>query len=139
LLKENLEVAMAFSRCFADVDGVSHFEDLAIALTLRDFAPPARPFFVSPMSEASGIAFVRFPAGWEGDWHPTAHRQFFIFLEGEFEGEAGDGTRRNYRPGSGVLLEDTVGFGHRSWVVGSQDVLAVVVQVPDAPAAATVG
>jgi hypothetical protein len=28
------------------------------------------------------------------------------------------------------LVEDTTGKGHRSWVVGDADVLAVVVQLP---------
>ena len=33
--------------------------------------------------------------------------------------------------GSAVLLEDTAGKGHRSRVIGDEDVLAIVVQLPD--------
>jgi hypothetical protein len=32
-------------------------------------------------------------------------------------------------PGSVVLVEDTEGKGHRSWVVGEEDVVIAVVQL----------
>jgi hypothetical protein len=122
---------MTYARIYADAAGESHFEDVESELIARDFAPPAPPFDVSPVMPATGVAFVRFPAGWYGDWHPTPRRQFFIFLAGEFVGETSDGDRRRFGPGSVSLLEDITGKGHRSWVVGDDDVLAAVVQVPD--------
>jgi hypothetical protein len=83
------------------------------------------------MTPAAGVAFVRFPAGWDGGWHPTPRRQLFVFLAGDLEGETGDGNQRRYGPGSAVLLEDTTGTGHRARVVGDGDVLAAVVQLAD--------
>jgi hypothetical protein len=83
------------------------------------------------MTSASGVAFVRFPAGWVGDWHPTPRRQFVLFLVGELEGETSDGARQRYGPGSVALLEDTTGTGRRSRVIGDGEVLAAIVQLAD--------
>ena len=122
---------MTYVRYYADETGASHTEDVEVELTPRDFAPPAPPLHLSPIVPATGFAFVRFPAGWDGDWHPTPRRQIFFFLAGEFEGETSDGERRRFGPGSASLLEDTTGTGHRARVVGDGDVLAAVVQLPD--------
>ena len=122
---------MKYTRYYADESGESHIEDVEVELTPRDFAPPAPPLHLSPMVPATGVAFVRFPAGWDGDWHPTPRRQLFFFLAGELEGETSDGERRRYGPGSAALLEDTTGKGHRSRVVGDGEVLAAVVQLAD--------
>jgi hypothetical protein len=61
----------------------------------------------------------------------TSRRQFFFFLVGVIESETSDGDRRSHAAGSVVLLEDTAGKGHRARVVGNDDVLAAVVQLPD--------
>jgi hypothetical protein len=121
---------MTYSRYYADETGETHIEDIEVELTAQDFAPPAPPLHLSPILPATGVAFVRFPAGWDGDWHPTPRRQFFFFLSGELEGETSDGDRRRCGPGSAALLEDTTGRGHRARVVGDEDVTAVVVQLP---------
>ena len=122
---------MKYTRYFADERGESHIEDVEVELTARNFAPPAPPLHLSTMTLATGVAFVRFPAGWYGDWHPSPRRQFFLFLAGELEGETSDGERRRYGPGSAALLADTTGKGHRSRVVGDGEVLAAVVQLAD--------
>ena len=124
---------MMYTRIYSDENGESHLEEVEVELIARDFAPPAPPLQLSAMTPAAGVAFVRFPAGWVGDWHPTPRRQFFIFMEGELEGETSDGARRRYRSGSVALLEDTTGKGHRSWVIGDSDVVAVVVQLANWP------
>ena len=122
---------MKYVRLYADAAGESHLEDVEVELGSRAFAPPAPPLDVSPLLPATGILFVRFPPGWYGDWHPTPRRQFFVFLAGEFRGETSDGDQRRFGPGSVALVEDTTDKGHRSWVVGEGEVLAIVVPVPD--------
>jgi hypothetical protein len=118
-------------RIFADSDGETHFDEVEFELTPTDFAPPASPLHVSPIMPATGYALVRFPVGWVGDWHPTPRRQIFFWLAGQIEGEVSDGERRLAVAGEASLLEDTTGRGHRSWVVGDDDVLAAVVQLPE--------
>ncbi len=120
-----------YVRVYADERGESHFEDVEVALTPRNYAPPAPALSLSPVLPATGFAFVRIPAGWSGDWHPTPMRQVFVYLAGEVEGETSDGERRRFGPGSVTLAEDTTGKGHRSRVVGDADALLVVAQLPD--------
>ena len=121
---------MEYVRIYEDRDGISHFEDVTVPLSPVEFAPPAPPLELSALTTATGMAFVTFPVGWSGDWHPAPRRQFFLFLAGELEAETGDGESRRVGAGSVALLEDTTGSGHRSRVVGNVEVLAVVVYVP---------
>jgi hypothetical protein len=122
---------MKYSRYYADDGGETHIEDVQVELTPRDFAPPAPPLYLSPLTPATGFAFARFPAGWGGDWHPTPRRQIYFILAGEIEGDTSDGDRRRLGPGDAVLLEDTTGKGHRARVVSDGDVLTAVVQLAD--------
>lgn len=122
---------MKYTRVYSDSDGTSHFEDRAIELTEVDFSPPAPPLFLSAFRQASQFAFCRFPAGWFGDWHPTPHHQFFFFLSGEIEVGVSDGEMHRFGPGGILRLEDTGGKGHVTRVIGNEDVLAAVVQLPD--------
>ena len=122
---------MKYVRIYEDQNGHSHFEDVKVQLNLVDFAPPAPPLNVSDVSPATGVGFVSFPVGWNGDWHPAPRRQLFLFLAGEIEAETGDGETRRFGPGSAVLVEDTSGAGHRSRVVGDAEVVAAVVHMPE--------
>ncbi len=122
---------MKYTRVYADSKGTSHFEDRDLELAEVDFVPPAPPLFLSAFKRASQIAFCRLPADWFGDWHPTPHHQFFFFLSGEIEVEVSDGKVHRFGPGSVVQLEDIGGKGHVTRVIGSEDVLAAVVQLPD--------
>ena len=122
---------MKYVRVYADAAGESHFEDVEVELAPVGYAPPAPVMELSTVVPATGFAFVRIPAGWDGDWHPTPRRQIFFYLAGEIEGETSDGEVRRFGPGSATLAEDTTGKGHRSRVVGDADALLAVVQLPD--------
>lgn len=121
---------MKYVRIHEDQNALSHFEDVEVPFNLVEFAPPAPPLHVSSVSPATGMGFISFPVGWTGDWHPAPRRQLFLFLAGEIEAEAGDGETRRFGPGSAVLVEDTEGQGHRSWVVSDVEVVAAVVHAP---------
>ncbi|MFC1572327.1 hypothetical protein ACFL6M_01890 [Candidatus Eisenbacteria bacterium] len=126
---------MKYTRVFADIDGESHFEDVEVEMKAIDFAPPAPPLSLSDFVEATQFAFLRAPAGWVGDWHPAPRRQMMIYLAGQIEGHTSDGRQRTFGPGSAVLVEDTTGKGHRSRVLGTEDVLMAVVQLSEGDAA----
>jgi hypothetical protein len=117
-------------RLYSDAAGESHFEEVEIALAPRDFAPPAQPMNLSAFTPAMRWAFFEIPTGWEGDWHPTPHRQVFFWLAGEVEITASDGEVRRFPAGTVLLVEDTTGRGHYSRTVAA-DTLAAVVQLPD--------
>jgi hypothetical protein len=130
-----LSVDLSFSRLVPSSDGGSRFDTVAIPVTLQNFAPPARPFGVSPLSPASQCGFLHLPAGWVGQMHPSPIRMWIFVLEGEMHFEASNGESRHITPGSALLLEDTVGRGHLSRVLGSLPVTLAVVRLPEANAA----
>ena len=115
-------------RVFSDLNGESHFDDVAITLTEANFAPPAPPLLVSAAIEAKNLIFCTVPAGWDGDWHPTPARQYFLL--GQLEVEVSDGEIRQASPGAIVLLEDISGKGHVTRVLGNTKAEGVFVQVP---------
>jgi hypothetical protein len=122
-------VEVKIHHLFNDSKGESHFEELDVDFTSVDFAPPAPPIYLSESQDAKRVAIMRAGPGWKGDWHPAPRRQLMFYLAGRVEGETSDGTRRTMGPGSVVLVEDTEGKGHRSWVVGEEDVVIAVVQL----------
>ncbi len=71
------------------------------------------------------------PPGLFGDWHPVPQRQLMFVLKGQTDTEMSDGTIRRGGPGTIGLHEDTWGKGHRSWVVGDEDVLLLAVVLPE--------
>lgn len=120
---------MKYTRVYADANGQSHFEDVEVRLSPVDFAPPAPPLNLSTFTPATKFAFLSGPPGWSGDWHPTPRRQVFFYLSGEIEAQVSDGEVRRFGPGSVTLVEDTTGKGHRSRVVGTDNVVMAVVQL----------
>jgi hypothetical protein len=122
---------MKYVRIYADQNGDTHFEDVAVGMSLTDFAPPAPPVDVSALMQVTTVAFLGFPARWDGPPHPAPRRQFVFVLTGELEGAVSDGAARRFAPGSFGLLEDTSGKGHSTRVVGNDSVLLAVVQLPD--------
>ena len=125
------EANMNCIRIYSDKNGESHFDEIEIELTETNFAPPAPPMHLSEFHPATQYAFCVFPSGWVGDWHPTPAKQLFFVLSGELAGQVSDGEMRHLKSGKAALIEDTKGKGHKSWVVNDEDVVTVVVQVPD--------
>jgi len=124
-----VSVNLSFARLVSISDGGSRFETLAIPVTLQNFAPPAQPFGVSALSEATQCGFLCLPAGWVGEMHPSPMKMWVFVLEGEMHFEASNGEARHIAPGSALLLEDTEGQGHFSRVLGSRPVTLAVVRV----------
>lgn len=120
---------LTYLRRYADDARISHFAPVQIAVTPRDFAPPAEPFSVSALEPASRHGFLSLPSRWCGDLHPSPLRMWIVVIAGEMEFEAGDGAKHRLIPGSTLLLEDTAGMGHRSHVIGEHAVVLSVVHV----------
>jgi quercetin dioxygenase-like cupin family protein len=122
---------MKYTKIFTNEDEETHFTDVEIKFESDNFAPPAPPLNRSPYNPATQYAFLLFPSGWFGDWHPTPCKQIFFILSGECEVQVSTGELRRFSPGSIILAEDTWGKGHVSKVVGSMDMVVAVVQLPD--------
>ena len=109
---------MEYLRIFSDSEGCSHFENLKIRLESTNYAPPAPLLSTSSPEPAKSIVFLELPVGWHGDWHPTPVRQWLMLMTGECEYEAGDGKRCLRKAGDIVMLDDVMGEGHRTKVIG---------------------
>jgi uncharacterized cupin superfamily protein len=118
-----------FTRLYSDRRGESHFEEIEIDLALTEYAPPAAPLELSAFTSAKQFGFMRAPAGWSSDWHPSSDRNLFIVLTGEWEVTASDGETKRFTLGDVLLVEDTTGKGHQSRVVSDVDSLAVMIQL----------
>ena len=125
-------IPLKYVRIFVDATGVSHFEDCALPLETRDFAPPTTPLEVSEFTPAEGFAVLRFAPDWSGPWHPSPYRQWFFLLSGSLTVTAGDGTERSFSPGDVILVDDVGTKGHLTRVNGGQQAVAVGVRVADA-------
>ena len=113
-----------YTRMYHDADGDSHLEEVALDLELRDFAPPADPVHLGTLAAATGTFVFGAPPEWDGEAsHPSPQRQFFCVMRGSVEVTMGDGTVRRFDPGDLVLVEDTEGRGHRTRVVGDEDLV----------------
>lgn len=120
-------------RIWAGEDGESHLEDVELAFEASDFLSSAPPMLLTGQERASGYLIARAPVGLELDWHRAEVRQLAVYLTGKGEIEASDGTIRSLEPGTILLAEDTTGKGHKTRVVGTEEVLVVIVTLPDRP------
>lgn len=127
-----MSITLAFLRLVSTPDGGSRFEPLEVPVVLKDFAPPAQPFSVSSLSPATQTGFLYLPPGWVGEMHPSPIRMWIFVIEGQMHFEASNGEAHQISPGSALLLEDTVGRGHFSRVLGQQSVTLAVVRLPEA-------
>jgi quercetin dioxygenase-like cupin family protein len=121
---------MRYARIVTGADGETRFVDAEAAYTRVDYAPPAQPLDAGVAMEATQVSFVRFPAGWVGEWHAAPHRQFLAIMAGELTAETGDGEVRVFPAGTVLRVEDTTGRGHRSWVSSACAVEALVTVAP---------
>jgi uncharacterized cupin superfamily protein len=120
---------ITYVRLYPDSEGETHFEDVQVKLTASEAEPPDLPFYASSFEKATRYGYYSSSPGWVIDWHPAPQRQFLFFLAGEIVIKASDGEERRFSPGSILLVEDTTGKGHVTRLVGSGDVLTVVVQL----------
>jgi hypothetical protein len=121
---------LRYSVVFSDSGDVTHFRDEELPWQVHQSSDPRHPILVTPFLDAERIGFLRLPVGYSSDWHPAPGKRFVMGLTGVVEVEVGDGQRRRFGPGSVVLVTDVTGRGHKTTVLGDQDVLLVWVPVP---------
>ena len=114
------------TRIIVDESGGTAFADAVIPLELGAFAPPAPPMLRSSPVPARAVRFLGAPAGWDSPPHPAPARQYIVMLRGRVRSWVSSGESRTFSPGDVVLLEDTSGEGHRTFVP-DDDWLALVV------------
>ena len=97
---------MRLTRIYQGDDGVSHFEDVEVALKEFDVGGMSRRLFPHHM-------FFRVTEpGLTVDWHNTPGKRMIIVIEGVVQVEVGHGEVRRFGPGEICLAEDVEGPGH---------------------------
>lgn len=97
------------TRIYSDADGESRFEDFEVLLKDKGGIG-----FLSDDEAARSIVFREVAPSYEYDFHNAPDRQYIILLQGGIEIETSLGIKRNFPTGSVLLVEDTVGKGHRT-------------------------
>jgi quercetin dioxygenase-like cupin family protein len=110
-------------------DAKTHFKDDYIPWQPTSGSATESPH-VTPFQEATDIGFLRLPVGLRSHWHPAPRKQFVMVLTGIMEVETEDGQKRTFTPGSVLLVMDVDGKGHRTNVLGEQEVFVVWVPIP---------
>jgi len=120
---------MRYHKLYVDDEGESHWQDVAVTLEERTFAPPAKAIEISQPETASRTMFLRLKAGWDEPIHPTPVAQKLICLAGTVRVTASDGEARIIGPGDVWLMQDKHGKGHHTVVTSEEDFVSVIIQL----------
>ena len=118
---------VTYVRVCIDTDGATHFLESAVRMTAGVYVPGIPLVDSASPLPATMLTFSRLEPGYTSDWHPAPRRQFVFLLSGAIEMTVSDGESRSFGPGSVVLVEDTVGVGHQTRTLGSDECLFVTV------------
>lgn len=123
-LADSLPVA----KIIAGDDGVTRYAD--VSFKWSPFASDGRAAFVTPLMEAEQVGYLRLEKGFDAGFHPAPKKQYVMVMQGVMEVETGDGEKRQFTPGTVLFVTDTTDPGHKTRVVGDEDVVLVWVPVP---------
>lgn len=107
-----------YVRIYADDQGESHFEDVALPTELRRSPVSSAQAELTAPLRATEALFRRVLVDHPAAAHVAPRRQLVVHLAGEAEIEVSDGEIRRFGPGSAVLVEDLTGKGHITRRVG---------------------
>jgi hypothetical protein len=120
---------VTFTRLYTGPDGQTHAEEITVAKLTPD---PARSGLeASENIKVTGLQFARTSPGWVKDWHTAERHQYIVTLSGRGEIEVAGGRKIALEPGRIVLAEDATGKGHISRTLGTEDRIALNIQVAE--------
>ena len=123
---------MNLIRLYSDAAGESHFEQVDLELTLREFAPPAAPLRVSDPQPAQNYVISEVGAEWGGAVpHPSPVRMMAFSLSGCTRVTASSGESHTFVAGDCLLHDDTSGKGHSTEVISDLPARWVFIRLPN--------
>ncbi len=120
---------VSVTRLYTRSDGQTHAEEITDVRLTPDAARSGLE--ASDVIKVSGLQFARTSPGWVRDWHVAERHQYIVTLRGRGEIELAGGRKIALEPGSIILAEDSTGKGHISRTVGTEDSIALNIQVAD--------
>ena len=118
------DTPVAVTRLYTGPDGQSHFGK--IELQMKPSALSAE-LDESEQLKVSGGQLLRWPPGFVWEGHTASKRQYVIDVGGRAEVEVAGGQKIQLSPGQILLAEDVTGKGHTTRVIGSEDLLLLLV------------
>jgi quercetin dioxygenase-like cupin family protein len=115
------------TRLFTGPDGVTHAEEIRHETLIPDAARSG--LLTSENVKVTGLQFARTSPGWVREWHTAERPQYIVTLSGRGEIELAGGRKIPLEPGRIVLAEDATGKGHISRTLGTEDRIALNIQV----------
>ena len=106
----------------AGPDGRTSFGEREVEFHTIDGIVPGGVFDAAPLG-GSDVALVHFAAGFVSEYHLTPTPTWMFVLAGRLDLGTSDGAWAELGPGDIVHMSDTEGLGHRSRVLGADDVL----------------
>jgi len=123
---------MRYTHLYVDDNGDSRFADERLPMDTDESVPGVVELLTGDQP-VSGLRFLQLPPGWYQDQRPARNRRWLLVLSGVLDVEASDGEVRRFGPGSVLLVEDTLGKGHRGRVIGGPAEIAIA-PLADEPA-----
>jgi hypothetical protein len=114
------------TRLYSDRTGDTHFEDLNLPLSSS-----GEIGFLSERIDAKTVQFRRVNPEYDYDFHNAPKRQFIFLLDGAIQIETSLGDVRTFSAGDVLLVEDTMGKGHRTKNLTAVKRRSVFVEIPE--------
>jgi hypothetical protein len=124
---------MRYTRVYADEAGETHFGEVELPTTLGTFPTSPSVELLSAPIPVRGVYFREIVEDHPPEEpHCAPARIFIVHLRGAVEVTVSDGERREFGPGSIVLMDDTHGKGHQTRSIGEVPRVTLIVQLePD--------
>ncbi len=100
----------------------TRFDTREIELAPVEDVAPGGVFDAAALGEGA-VALARFDSGFRCGFHNTATPTWMFIMTGQMELGVSDGDTRTLAPGDVVYFTDSNGEGHRSRVLGDDDVI----------------
>lgn len=97
------------TRVYSDSNGDSHFELVKLPLQQAGIIGS-----LSEVIPANGVVFREVEPSYDWDFHTAPQKQYNILLDGEIEIETSLGDKKIFKAGDVLLMEDTIGKGHKT-------------------------
>jgi hypothetical protein len=125
----DLHKPVSVIRLYTGSDGQTHAEEITDVKLMPDAARSGLE--ASDVIKVTGLQFARTSPGWVRDWHVAERHQYIVTLSGKGEIELVGGRKIALEPGSIILAEDATGKGHISRTIGTEDRIALNIQLAD--------
>jgi hypothetical protein len=104
--------APTYVRVYADSSGETHFEDVFLRTEVRSSPTGTLEARADPLPTDGVVFRTVVTEASDTNPHNAPERLLIVQLDGTVEVEVSDGERRQFGPGSALLVEDLTGKGH---------------------------